>query len=274
MKNNFSARRPEEYDVVGARRFHELRPGDMFRARLANIRPGEVTIRFEDGKTHVARSLVMPDARIGEESVFRVRDNDFEGHIVLEMVKFTDELKQDNMLSELLRHTNLAATDETLFFGRTLLAAGMPAEPFTLTHPVLQRLVHCPCALCHATAKEVSDIARAVKRGSRYRTYHRLNRFSELHIFTHNHETTLILTTAAVALGRVEVTVKQKPGHPETRTYRTNRENTRLLLAQKGVHPSHVLPLDSPFTLLSPPPADARIPTDLMPKRFNFDMRV
>ena len=72
---------------ISIRRFHELQVGDIFRATIQNIRPGEVTLRFVGGETFTARSKVLPEARINEESLFRVKENDFQGKIVLEFVR-------------------------------------------------------------------------------------------------------------------------------------------------------------------------------------------
>jgi len=75
------------YKFAGTKRFYDLRPGEKFKALILNISPGEVTIRFASGELFTARSKVLPDARIGEESGFVVKDNDFKGRIVLEMLK-------------------------------------------------------------------------------------------------------------------------------------------------------------------------------------------
>lgn len=75
------------YKTIGARRFYELQPGDVFRAIIQDVRPGEVLIRFNDGETYLARSLVLPGARIGEDGLFIVKENDMNGKIVLGIVK-------------------------------------------------------------------------------------------------------------------------------------------------------------------------------------------
>ncbi|MCL1884084.1 MAG: hypothetical protein FWF81_10085 [Defluviitaleaceae bacterium] len=75
------------YKVIGTRRFYALQEGDIFRATIKDIRPGEVTLRFSDGETYVARSLVIPSAHIGEECLFYVKENDMNGRIILGIVK-------------------------------------------------------------------------------------------------------------------------------------------------------------------------------------------
>jgi hypothetical protein len=77
----------KNYKVIGTRRFYELQPGDIFRAVIQDVQPGAVTIRFSDGETYVARSLILPGARIGDDGLFVVKENDQNGRIVLGMVK-------------------------------------------------------------------------------------------------------------------------------------------------------------------------------------------
>jgi hypothetical protein len=75
-----------EYKVIGTRRFYELQQGDTFAARIHDITPGAVTLKFNDGATYIARSLVLPGVKIGEMGVFSVRENDMQGRIILEIV--------------------------------------------------------------------------------------------------------------------------------------------------------------------------------------------
>ena len=77
----------KDYKVIGTRRFYELQVGDIFKAFILDVRPGEVVIRFNDGQTYTARSLVLPGSRIGGEGLFVVKENDFNGRIVLGIVK-------------------------------------------------------------------------------------------------------------------------------------------------------------------------------------------
>lgn len=72
--------------IIGTKKFYELQPGDIFAATIADITPGAVTLKFIDGATYTARSLVLPGVRIGETGTFAVRDNDGNGRIILEVV--------------------------------------------------------------------------------------------------------------------------------------------------------------------------------------------
>lgn len=87
--------RLSDYKVIGTRRFYELQAGDIFRAIIQDVRPGEVTIRFNDGQLYTARSLVLPGSRIGEDCLFCVKENDFAGRIVLGVVKHGSKFSFD-----------------------------------------------------------------------------------------------------------------------------------------------------------------------------------
>ena len=75
------------YRLIDIRKFFELTAGDKFSAILLDIRPGEMIIQFSGGQTYTARSFVMPNAHIGDECTFLVKENDTNGRIVLEVVK-------------------------------------------------------------------------------------------------------------------------------------------------------------------------------------------
>ena len=78
------------YRLIDIRKFFELQAGDRFSAILLDIRPGEMIIRFSGGHTYTAKSYVMPNAHIGDECMFLVKENDQNGRIVLEVVKGGD----------------------------------------------------------------------------------------------------------------------------------------------------------------------------------------
>ena len=72
---------------VTLKNFFDLSPGDRFTAVLLDIRPGEIKIQFYGGGAYTAKTFVLPNAHIGDECVFSVRENDRNGRIVLELVK-------------------------------------------------------------------------------------------------------------------------------------------------------------------------------------------
>jgi len=127
----------ENLKVVGTRRFYELQAGDMFSAIIHDIRPSEVTIRFVNGEFYTARSKVLPESRIGEESLFLVKENDFEGRIILEMVKMDQEAKKDKMITSALKNANLTPTNEIMILARKMIESGLPVDAPTLNKAAL-----------------------------------------------------------------------------------------------------------------------------------------
>ncbi|MDR0272200.1 MAG: hypothetical protein LBI27_02650 [Clostridiales bacterium] len=120
------------YKTVAKRRFYELKQGEIFKATIHDIRPNEVTIRLGGGELYTARSYVLPEARIGEESLFCVQENDLEGRIVLKMVKIDSELRKTKMLTEALINAGVAPTDKMLELARAIINNGLPVDTPTL----------------------------------------------------------------------------------------------------------------------------------------------
>lgn len=125
------------FEVIGLRRFHQLQPGDKFKAIIQDIKPGEVTISLGKGAQYTARSKILPEARIGEPSAFAVVENDFDGRIVLEMVKLAPETKKTNMIKEALTNASITATKENIEIGLALLENGLPVDAQTLQKAML-----------------------------------------------------------------------------------------------------------------------------------------
>jgi hypothetical protein len=125
--------------LADTRRFYELMAGERFKALILDIRPGEVTIRLDGGGKFTARSLVLPEARIGEDALFIVKENDMKGHILLEMGKLTTTARQDNMLKEALRHAGMHVNEETLALGRAMLDNHLPVNAHSLQRAAFYR---------------------------------------------------------------------------------------------------------------------------------------
>ena len=112
--------------------FYTSLPGTTFKALIVNISPGRVTIRIDGGSNFTARTLILPDARIGEESYFRVKSNDMQGLIQLEMIKGSPQERQDNIVQEALRSANIHAGEENIELGRALVENNLPVDAETL----------------------------------------------------------------------------------------------------------------------------------------------
>jgi len=63
--------------------------GDRFTAVVRDIRPGYLTLTLADGSQLDARTIVMPEARIGDEVIFVVKEN-VRGQLLLELARSSE----------------------------------------------------------------------------------------------------------------------------------------------------------------------------------------
>ena len=112
--------------------FYAFPPGTTFKALILNIQPGKVTIRLDKGGNFTARTLVSPDARIGEESLFRVKVNNLDGLIQLEMIKGSLQERQENAVQEALKSANMVPEEGNVELGRALIDNKLPVDEQTL----------------------------------------------------------------------------------------------------------------------------------------------
>ncbi|MDR3091582.1 MAG: flagellar hook-length control protein FliK [Clostridiales bacterium] len=105
-----------------------LVPGDVFKARVTDIQQDRVTI-YAGGESLTARSVNLPEARIGSDAYFSVKSTGG-GQIVLEMVR------QDALLGgvakEALDSAGLPGTLENSKLVRLLMENGLPIDGETL----------------------------------------------------------------------------------------------------------------------------------------------
>ena len=118
--------------AYSTKNFYAFPPGTTFKAMILDIQPGKVKIRLDSGGSFTARSKALPDARIGEESYFRVKVNNLDGLIQLEMIKGSPEARQDNLVQEALKSANMYSFDENLELGRALIENNLPLDAQTL----------------------------------------------------------------------------------------------------------------------------------------------
>jgi len=71
---------------VKVRKIIALQAGDKFYATIQDVQPTMIKLLLENGENLSARSQVHPDARIGEQAAFMVKENN-RGQILLELVK-------------------------------------------------------------------------------------------------------------------------------------------------------------------------------------------
>jgi len=112
--------------------FYTFPPGTRFKAVVLNIQPGRVTIRLDGGGSFTARSLTLPDARIGEEAYFQVKTNNLSGLIELMMIKGTVGESRDKLVQEALTSAGLVAAGENVEVGRALMDNNLPLDSESL----------------------------------------------------------------------------------------------------------------------------------------------
>ncbi len=118
-------------EVVNIKTFGQLSTGDKFKATVVDIHPTQVTLSLLSGETLTAKSLILPDARIGDESIFVVKEN-FKGQILLEMLKPEDNHIQNNIIKEALSTAGLYPTEENINIVQQLMSNNLPLNKETL----------------------------------------------------------------------------------------------------------------------------------------------
>lgn len=122
---------------------NDLQAGDKFKATILDIKRGEVTIRLTDGNVITAKSLVVPEARIGDVMEFSVQDNR-DGQILLSMFSTSDSQElQTRTLMDILSSVNIVANEESLEMLKLLMDNGLPVDKNTM-QSLLQTLKSNP----------------------------------------------------------------------------------------------------------------------------------
>jgi len=124
--------------ITTSKNMVNLEAGDKFKATVLDIKRNQVTIRLSDGGTLTAKSLVIPDAHIGEEMEFVVQSNK-DGQILINISEQPPEQQQQNLLLNLLSSANIAVTDESLAVLKALMQSGLPIDKNTI-QTLLQQL--------------------------------------------------------------------------------------------------------------------------------------
>lgn len=110
----------------------DLQAGEKFKATILDIKRGEVTIKTPDGNVITAKSLIMPEARIGDIMEFSVQSNK-DGQVLLSMFSSEQTSKmQLNTLLDVLFSANILPTDEALGAVKALMDNGLPVDKSTL----------------------------------------------------------------------------------------------------------------------------------------------
>ncbi len=117
--------------LVTVKNFNMLAAGDKFAAKILDIQINKITIALASGQSLTAKSQVLPDARIGEETFFSVKEN-LNGQIVLEMLKAGEEKLQTGIIKEALKNAGMFATNENINIVRSLINSQLPIDQSTI----------------------------------------------------------------------------------------------------------------------------------------------
>lgn len=113
------------------RNLTELSPGDIFKATVTDIKQNQVSIRLFGGGELTAKSLILPEARIGDSALFTVKENN-KGQIILEMIKPNGDALKENIAREALISANLYPNGENMKLAKTLMDNDLPIDANSL----------------------------------------------------------------------------------------------------------------------------------------------
>lgn len=136
-----SAKNPKIPPKVAVSTAAELNPGDRFRATIMNVTPNGLTLKLEGGAIIAAKSLVSPDAHIGDTVVFLVTES-FKGQVLLEMIKNGGQGPglagegsgpiSGGVVREALLAADMPLTDQNIQLVLSLADSGLPIDARTL----------------------------------------------------------------------------------------------------------------------------------------------
>lgn len=130
--NSFSSENRVASTKSSPKNVNELQAGDKFKATILDIKRGEVTIKTSDGNVITAKSLIVPDARIGDIMEFTVQANK-DGQILISMLSEEQSSKmQLNTLVDVLFSANIMPNDEMLALVKSLMDNGLPVDKSSL----------------------------------------------------------------------------------------------------------------------------------------------
>ncbi|MCL2855438.1 MAG: flagellar hook-length control protein FliK [Defluviitaleaceae bacterium] len=111
----------------------DLVPGQSFSAEILDIQQGAITLKMGDGLPLTARSMVVPDARIGDRAAFLVRETK-PGQIMLEFLRggIGESKVPASIVKEALTAANMQHTAANAGIIEDLVVRNMPIDVSTL----------------------------------------------------------------------------------------------------------------------------------------------
>lgn len=109
----------------------DLKSGDSFKAEVIDIKPDMVVLKLGDNSMLNAKTLVIPDLRIGQEAMFNVKENS-SGQIFVEIAKDDNLPVNINIIREFLSQAGMSFTKENIELVKKLIENNFPADKNTL----------------------------------------------------------------------------------------------------------------------------------------------
>lgn len=109
----------------------DLKSGDNFTAEILDIKPDLVVLKLNEGMILNAKSLVVPNLRIGQEASFTVKENS-KGQIFVEVAKDGSLSPNFNIAKEFLMQAEIPVTEKNIRLVDFLLEKNMPLDRETL----------------------------------------------------------------------------------------------------------------------------------------------
>jgi len=109
---------------------NSLVPGQTFSAEILDMKQGSVSLRMAEGGTLTARSLVTPDARIGDMASFVVRETK-PGQVFLEFLRGSGGVSA-SIVREALSAANMQLTTANAGIVEDLVTRNMPIDIGTI----------------------------------------------------------------------------------------------------------------------------------------------
>ena len=108
----------------------DMPAGSKFKAMIMDIQPNRVTIEMSSGTKLTARCHSLPEARIGEEVIFQIKET-LKGQVSLEMLKLDGDIPS-NFVKQALQHAQLPMTEDNATIANLLLKEGVPVSAESL----------------------------------------------------------------------------------------------------------------------------------------------
>ena len=128
--NMENAQNMQAKPLAAVKNIIEMLPGEVFTAEILDIQPGIISLKMGEGILN-ARSLSVPDARIGDRATFVVKDAS-PGHVALEFLRGPggeNTQVSASIVKEALSAANMQYTSLNSQLIENLVTHNMPIDP-------------------------------------------------------------------------------------------------------------------------------------------------